>query len=130
MAAWNKLADRDFVDKVHEMYGSLPYQLRYLFRLDLFGNVISKEAISGSLCFFNLDHIFPKTRGGYTIDTNLMALSFIVNRCKGAAILNGLVKVYKDRDSRLVERDLMVMVSCTDHVIFRNSHSIVQCTPY
>ena len=95
------------------MYGSLPYQLHYLLRLDLFGNVISREAISGSLCFFNLDHIFPKTRGGYTVDTNLIALSFVVNACKGAAILNGIVKVYKDRASRSVERDFIVMVSCT-----------------
>lgn len=93
------------------MYGEVPFQLQYLLRLDMFGNVVSKEAISGSLCFFNLDHLFPKSRGGYTVASNLVALSYVVNSRKGNAILNGIIRVMKDRESQTVERELLIMVS-------------------
>jgi hypothetical protein len=41
--AWAQLNHKQFIVKVSSMYGEAPLQLRGLLRMDLFGNLISKE---------------------------------------------------------------------------------------
>ena len=55
-----------------------PYQKT--FAIDIFGNVICKDARNNTLLFFDVDHIFPWKRGGLTDPRNLEALHFHVNR--------------------------------------------------
>ena len=38
---------------------SIPPELQDDYRLDLYGNVVSKKAAQGTMCYFNTDHIFP-----------------------------------------------------------------------
>ena len=38
-----------------------------------------RQAEAGAVCFFNLEHIFPLSRGGISSYSNLMALHFMAN---------------------------------------------------
>jgi hypothetical protein len=68
------------------------------------------QAFNGALCFFNMDHIFPNSRGGYTVQYNLLALSKPSNASKGPHLHNAIIKVLKDKQSATVVRDLKVEV--------------------
>jgi hypothetical protein len=51
------------------------------FRLDMWGNVVSIEATSdGALTFFDVDHLFPWSRGGRSKMDNFGAVQFAANR--------------------------------------------------
>lgn len=63
------------------------------FYLDFFGNVVSPAAVTGTLTFANVDHIFPYSRGGLSkgkgkqvslevSDSNLMLLQHVSNSFK------------------------------------------------
>ncbi|GAX82349.1 hypothetical protein CEUSTIGMA_g9778.t1 [Chlamydomonas eustigma] len=108
--AWEALDEPFYVKQVSDMYGTLPQQLRALLRIDIYGNVISLDAINHSLCYFNMDHIFPNSRGGYTVQHNLMALSTASNTGKGPHIHNAIIKVLRNKDSSAVVKDLIVNV--------------------
>jgi hypothetical protein len=50
------------------------------FRVDMYGNVIAKDASDGSLCSFDVDHIFPWSRGGRSVMENFAAVQWDANR--------------------------------------------------
>ena len=49
-------------------------------RCDPYGNIVSRDAKSESLCAFELDHVFPWSRGGLSVPANFMAVHFGANR--------------------------------------------------
>ncbi|KAK9828740.1 hypothetical protein WJX72_001841 [[Myrmecia] bisecta] len=61
------------------------------FRSDPYGNVVSIDAKGVSVCAFELDHIFPWSRGGLSVPANFMAVYYGANRhVKRDKIANGL----------------------------------------
>eukprot|EP00798_Chlamydomonas_sp_ICE-L_P003228 gene3228-13251_t len=67
-SAWNNLVEPPSTQRD----ASMPEELQHEFRLDPFGNVISLNAVTASICYFNSDHIFPWSRGGLTKASNLV----------------------------------------------------------
>lgn len=62
-----------------------------LCRCDAYGNVISIQAKAEALCAFELDHVFPWSRGGLSVPENFMAVHFGANRhVKGCKIRNAM----------------------------------------
>jgi len=58
------------------------------FKCDMYGNVISIEADNNALTKFDIDHIFPWSRGGRSRRPNFAAVQCVANRCvKGDSIL-------------------------------------------
>lgn len=68
----------------------MPREYRDLYRLDRYGNVVSILASpKDSICGFQVDHIFPWSRGGLTVDNNLAAVHWKANeQVKNDALLN------------------------------------------
>lgn len=57
------------------------------------GNVVALNAArKGSVCGFQLDHIFPWSRGGLTVEANLMALHWCVLAWRGLHDLHALLR--------------------------------------
>lgn len=50
------------------------------FRVDDWGNVVSIDGNDGALCAFDVDHIFPWSRGGRSVRANFAALQWDANR--------------------------------------------------
>ena len=51
------------------------------FREDMYGNVISLDAMdNGALTYFDVDHVFPWSRGGRSVMANFEAVQFSANR--------------------------------------------------
>jgi hypothetical protein len=50
------------------------------FRVDMYGNVISIEAYNGALTKFDVDHIYPWSRGGRSLQRNFAAVQYHANR--------------------------------------------------
>ncbi|CAG9462526.1 unnamed protein product [Pedinophyceae sp. YPF-701] len=71
-----------------EVNDRIPPQWRKRFRCDPFGNVVSRYADNNSLCKFDVDHVFPWSRGGHSVKENFMAVQWAANRIvKRARIL-------------------------------------------
>ena len=49
-------------------------------RSDAYGNVVALHAKGDAVCSFDVDHIFPWSRGGLSVPENLMALYWGANR--------------------------------------------------
>lgn len=61
------------------------------FRLDRYGNVISAKATTGALTSYDIDHIFPWSRGGRTLPDNLEAIQTYANSSvKNSKLLQSL----------------------------------------
>ncbi|GMI10329.1 hypothetical protein TrLO_g9864 [Triparma laevis f. longispina] len=61
------------------------------FRLDRYGNVISAKATTGALTSYDVDHIFPWSRGGRTLPNNLEAIQTYANSSvKNSKLLQSL----------------------------------------
>ena len=69
-ACWSKLPI------VHD----LPSKYRDVFKVDMYGNVVAKAAEDGALCFFDVDHVFPWSRGGRSVMANFQAVQCFANR--------------------------------------------------
>ena len=52
----------------------------HVHRCDPYGNIVSKFAKSEAMCAFELDHVFPWSRGGLSVPANFMAVHFVANR--------------------------------------------------
>ena len=49
-------------------------------RCDAYGNVVALHAKGDAVCSFDVDHIFPWSRGGLSVPVNLMAVYWGANR--------------------------------------------------
>jgi hypothetical protein len=58
----------------------LPSKYRDVFKVDMYGNVVAKGASDGALCFFDVDHVFPWSRGGRSVMSNFEAVQCFANR--------------------------------------------------
>ena len=60
----------------------MPIHITYhiIGRCDPYGNVVSRYASSEAMCAFELDHVFPWSRGGLSVPANFMAVHFGANR--------------------------------------------------
>ena len=69
----------------------MPASLGKNFRVDMFGNVIAdpENASAMAVCAFEVDHIFPWSRGGRTLRANLAPVQWGANRYKSDKILQG-----------------------------------------
>ena len=62
-------------------YSELPKEIREHFREDSYGNVVSDKATRNSgLCFFDVDHIWPWSRGGRSVQANFEGVQWAANR--------------------------------------------------
>lgn len=50
------------------------------FRVDMYGNVVSKESSNESLTKFDVDHIFPWSKGGRSVQANFAGVQCVANR--------------------------------------------------
>ena len=73
-------------------------------RVDMFGNVVSVQAESRSIACFNIEHIFPYSRGGKTHPFNLVAMSIVANSSKASFILNTCISVKVEDDGGVPDR--------------------------
>ena len=53
---------------------NIPSSLRHQFKVDAYGNVISLNAEHLSVCSWDVDHIFPWSRGGRSVNANFAAV--------------------------------------------------------
>ena len=69
----------------------MPEALGKKFRVDMFGNVIAdpESAAAKSVCAFEVDHIFPWSRGGRTLRPNLAPVQWGANIFKSDKLLQG-----------------------------------------
>lgn len=61
--------------------------LDYIFRVDVYGRVISVFAKNTAMGGFDRDHLFPKRRGGESVPDNLVAVQYRMNRSKRETLL-------------------------------------------
>ncbi|KOO26291.1 hypothetical protein Ctob_001384 [Chrysochromulina tobinii] len=68
-------------------WGKSTKALLSMFRPDMWGNMVCLPdkidplgATNGSLCFFDVDHLFPFSRGGQSIKDNFAAVQCVANR--------------------------------------------------
>ena len=91
-ACW-EAADRQALhDAWRQRFGSaMPEALGRTFRVDMFGNVIAdpESAPAKSVCAFEVDHIFPWSRGGRTLRPNLAPVQWGANIRKSDKLLHG-----------------------------------------
>ena len=81
LAVWDKLPWISEAAWTHLEEGfKVPETLKRLFKVDMYGNVIAKEADNMSLCYFDVDHIFPWSRGGRSVPENFAAVQWDCNR--------------------------------------------------
>ena len=76
--AWKKVAE-----------GSLPEKILDAFRVDLFGNVVSNKASAKAVCAFEVDHVFPWSRGGCSRQSNFAGLYWGANVLKREKLIQG-----------------------------------------
>jgi len=70
---WDKLRSIDDVN--------IPASLRAKFKVDAYGNVIARDAKNMGLCGWDVDHIWPWSRGGRSVMSNFAAVQWACNRC-------------------------------------------------
>lgn len=74
---------------LYEATDAIPKKWRDTFRVDPYGNVVALEASMLAVTAFEVDHIFPWSRGGLSVPDNFMALYWGANRhVKGDGIAN------------------------------------------
>eukprot|EP00960_Hanusia_phi_P056386 763252-Hanusia_phi.AAC.2 len=92
----------------------IPSWFHRLFKVDMWGNLISIGAVQGSLCVVAVDHLFPRNRGGRTEPKNLMIIQSIANKKKGDKILPFLSQ--EERDALSCGLQEAQFLSITKHV--------------
>ncbi|EKX38118.1 hypothetical protein GUITHDRAFT_144431 [Guillardia theta CCMP2712] len=65
----------------------IPSWFHKLFKVDMWGNIISVDGLQGAMCYAEEDHLFPSSRGGRTSLANLVLIQFVANRKKKEKIL-------------------------------------------
>lgn len=89
-SAWADLLLLEGTERIKEELGS-PWCKKY--RSDPYGNVVALEAAGEAVCAFELDHIFPWSRGGLSVSANFMAIYWGANRfVKNDKIPNALTE--------------------------------------
>jgi hypothetical protein len=112
--AWDRLTQGNTAVAIKALYGvnrsdmqlgkDLMKDLTSLVRVDMFGNVVSVQAESRSIACFNIEHIFPYSRGGKTHPFNLVAMSIVANSSKASFILNTCISVKVEDDGGVRDR--------------------------
>ena len=90
-SCWNSL-DRHAISHAWKraMPGtSLPSRVKENFRVDAFGNVVSITAKSKAVCAFEVDHVFPWSRGGCSRRGNFAAVYWGANNLKKEKLIQG-----------------------------------------
>lgn len=67
-------------DSLSHTHKCIPSKYRDMFRVDMYQNVVSILASDGSLCKFDVDHVFPWCRGGRSVRSNFVACQHDANR--------------------------------------------------
>lgn len=113
-------------------------------RPDMWGNLICLSqslaeggASNNSLCFFDVDHLFPFSRGGRSTSANLRAIQNVANRAiKVDNILQSLNPI--EMQCGLNSQQLIAMIDCVDatklgrkdkEVMVRNVHKWLTMSP-
>eukprot|EP00960_Hanusia_phi_P059356 764147-Hanusia_phi.AAC.4 len=65
----------------------IPKEFCDSFKLDMWDNIIAKDSICNSICYFELDHLFPRSRGGKTLRENLTIIHWNANRKKSDKLI-------------------------------------------
>ena len=89
-ACWDTL-DRTAIEKAwKQAMGTVPIiSVMDNFRVDAFGNVVSKLAKSKAVCAFEVDHVFPWSRGGCSRRGNFAGLYWGANVLKKEKLIQG-----------------------------------------
>ena len=90
-ACWSKM-DRYAISKAWKAADSgtnLPEKIQKRFRVDLFGNVVAVDASMKAVCAFEVDHVFPWSRGGCSRRTNFAGLYWGANILKKEKLIQG-----------------------------------------
>ena len=61
-------------DSMPQNHTQIRSKYRDRFRCDAFGNVVSRQASDSALCKFDVDHVWPWSRGGRSVRGNFWAL--------------------------------------------------------
>ncbi len=69
----------------------VPEGLSDSYRPDPFGNIVAEGAEPHSLCHFEVEHLFPRRRGGRTVLQNLAAVHWFACRVRGGRLLSTVV---------------------------------------
>ena len=95
--AWEACTLLSLLQSPPKRYTSVPRQVQraldYIFRLDMFGNIVSIYAKPRSACALHYDHQFPRSRGGRTNDlekspkTNIAVIHTLSNLSKQDQLL-------------------------------------------
>jgi hypothetical protein len=67
-------------DSLPHTHRCIPSKLMDRFRVDMYGNVVSIEASDSAVCKFDVDHLFPWSRGGRSVHSNFVACQWDANR--------------------------------------------------
>ncbi len=89
---WNKL-DLHNLGKVWQDRTNLALQSRLgadLFRVDMFNNVVMNKCSTKAVCVWEVDHIFPWSRSGCSVQTNFAGVQWDANNKKGYKIIQGM----------------------------------------
>eukprot|EP00960_Hanusia_phi_P054756 762763-Hanusia_phi.AAC.4 len=70
----------------------IPREFCERFKVDMWNNIISRDSVRKSLCYFELDHLFPRSRGGKTLRENLTIIHWTANRKKSDKLIPFLSK--------------------------------------
>jgi hypothetical protein len=91
LACWETL-DRTAIPNAWKqaMPGTVPIKsVKENFRVDAFGNVVSNLAKSKAVCAFEVDHVFPWSRGGCSRRGNFAGLYWGANVLKKEKLIQG-----------------------------------------
>ena len=95
----------------------IPTEFRDLFKVDMWKNVIAKDAACMSICFFELDHIFPRSRGGKSARENLAMIHWNANRKKSNKLIPFLSpKEKKDLQTGLSLDQFLALTVCVEEI--------------
>ncbi|KAG1660390.1 hypothetical protein FOA52_007295 [Chlamydomonas sp. UWO 241] len=86
-AVWRQLGRAERTPPVPPIPAEIPPDLADTFRLDPFGNVVAVDAEPNCLCAFEVEHLFPRRRGGRTVLQNLAAVHWYSVRIRGGRLL-------------------------------------------
>lgn len=70
--------------------GPFPAKLNQKFRVDMYGNVVSCDASNQAMTAFEVDHIFPWSRGGCSVQANFAGVYWGANNIKRDKLLQGM----------------------------------------
>lgn len=87
----NKMTIQYCWDSLPQSHHCIASKYKDKYRVDMYGNVVSIEASDGALCKFDVDHIFPWSRGGRSVNSNFVACQYDANRrVKNDALVQSL----------------------------------------